>query len=56
MEANFPTSVIATLRYEQRWRFDPLTEFNYGVELSRRVYDGSVENTAALTFGLRQRF
>ncbi len=52
-EANFRSSVIATVTYEHRWRFDPLGEFHYGLQLQRRVYDGSVENTAALTLGMR---
>jgi biofilm PGA synthesis protein PgaA len=55
-EDGFGANAIATVSYEQRWRFDPLNEFHYGVELSRRVYDGSVENTLALTLGLRSRF
>ena len=44
------------MSYEHRWRFDPLFEFAYGVELSRRVYDGSVENTVTLIFRLARRF
>jgi len=35
---------------------DPLTEFRYGVLLSRRVYDGSVEKSVTLVVGLTQRF
>ena len=55
-QAHYPGNVIATVRYEHRWRFDPQMEFRYGLELSRRVYDGLVENTEALTFGLRRSF
>ena len=55
-QAHFPSKPIATVSYEHRWRFDPLFEFAYGVELSRRVYDGSVENSVALTFRLARRF
>jgi tetratricopeptide (TPR) repeat protein len=55
-EAHFPADVIATTRYEHRWRFDPWMEVDYGVELSRRVYDGSPETTVALVAGLRRRF
>jgi biofilm PGA synthesis protein PgaA len=54
-EYGFPDNWIGTLNYEHRWRFDPLTEFRYGVLLTRRVYDGSVENTLTFIVGLRQR-
>jgi biofilm PGA synthesis protein PgaA len=55
-EAHFATDVIATVSYEHRWHFDPYVELHYGVQLTRRVYDGSVENTATLTTGFRWRF
>lgn len=54
-EQGYANNWIGTLNYEHRWRFDPLTEFRYGVMLMRRVYDGSVENTLGFTIGLRQR-
>lgn len=54
-EQGFASNWIGTVNYEHRWRFDPLTEFRYGVFLMRRVYDGSVENTLGFTIGLRQR-
>lgn len=54
-EQGYANNWIGTLNYEHRWRFDPLTELRYGVMLMRRVYDGSVENTLAVTLGLRQR-
>jgi len=54
-EQGYASNWIGTLNYEHRWRFDPLTEFRYGVMLMRRVYDGSVENTLGFTIGLRQR-
>jgi biofilm PGA synthesis protein PgaA len=54
-EYGFPDNWIGTLNYEHRWRFDPLTEFHYGVMLTRRIYDGSVENTLMFILGLRQR-
>jgi biofilm PGA synthesis protein PgaA len=54
-ERGYANNWIGTLNYEHRWRFDPLTEFRYGVMLMRRVYDGSVENTLGFTIGLRQR-
>ena len=55
-EARFPTNWIATLAYEHRWRFDPWLAFAYGVEFSRRVYDGSAERTVAFTARLSRRF
>ena len=54
-EYGYADNWIGTLKYEHRWRFDPLTEFRYGVMLMRRVYDGSVENTLGFLVGLRQR-
>lgn len=54
-EQGYANNWIGTLTYEHRWRFDPLTELHYGVLLSRRVYDGSVENTLGFIIGLRQR-
>lgn len=54
-EYGYGNNWIGTVRYEHRWRFDPLTEFHYGINLMRRVYDGSVENGWLLTLGLAQR-
>lgn len=54
-EYGYSDNWIGTINYEHRWRFDPLTEFRYGVVLGRRVYDGSVENTLTFIVGLRQR-
>ena len=55
-EQGFRDDWIATINYEHRWRFDPFTALHYGVMLTRRVYDGSVEKTVTLTLGLTQRF
>ena len=55
-EAHFSPSVIATINYEQRWHFDQFLELRYGLQLQRRVYDGSVENTATLTLGMSRKF
>ena len=55
-ENGFGDNWIATIDYQHRWRFDPLSEFHYGVQLSRRVYDGSVEKSVTLVVGLTQRF
>jgi biofilm PGA synthesis protein PgaA len=54
-EYGYNDNWIGTINYEHRWRFDPLTELHYGVVLTRRVYDGSVENGIALMIGLSQR-
>jgi biofilm PGA synthesis protein PgaA len=54
-EYGYSDNWMGTVNYEHRWRFDPLTEFRYGVMLTRRVYDGSVENTLMFIVGLRQR-
>jgi biofilm PGA synthesis protein PgaA len=54
-ERGFATDWIGSVSYEHRWRFDPWTEFHYGVVLSRNVFDGDPEEAFALLFGLRQR-
>jgi biofilm PGA synthesis protein PgaA len=54
-EYGFSDNWIGTVNYEHRWRFDPLTEFRYGIRISRRVYDGEVENTLMFIVGLTQR-
>lgn len=46
---------IGIASYEHRWRIDPRTEFRYGVQVSRRVYDGQEEKSIGLIVGLRQR-
>ena len=55
-EAHFSPNFIATVHYEHRWRFDPFMELRYGLQLQRKVYDGSVENTAMLTLGMLWKF
>ena len=55
-EAHFSTGFIATVNYQQRWHFDQFTELRYGLQLQRRLYDGSVENTATLTLGMSRKF
>jgi biofilm PGA synthesis protein PgaA len=54
-EYGFRDNWTGNIDYEHRWRFDPLTEFRYGVRLMRRVYDGQVENTLMFIAGLTQR-
>ncbi len=54
-ERGYTNDWIATLNYEHRWRFDPLTAVTYGAGLARRVYDGSVENSLFFVIRLTQR-
>ena len=46
---------IGIASYEHRWRIDPRTEFRYGIQVSRKVYDGLEEKSIGLIVGLRQR-
>lgn len=46
---------IGVASYEHRWRIDPRTEFRYGVQVSRKFYDGLEERSIGLIVGLRQR-
>jgi len=55
-QRDYGSDAIGSLRYEQRWRHDPLTEFGYGGEVSRRAYDGTPENLWLLFANLRHRF
>ena len=55
-ERGFDDTWIGTVKYDHRWRFDPLTELRYGGMVTRRVYDGSVETTYTFTAGGTQRF
>jgi biofilm PGA synthesis protein PgaA len=55
-QRDYGRDAIGSLRYEQRWRHDPLTELSYGSEVSRRVYDGRIENPWSLFANLRHRF
>ena len=55
-QRDYSNAWVGTVRYEHRWRVDPLTSFYYGVGLTRRVYDGVPERTLTFTAGLGQRF
>lgn len=55
-QRGFDETWIGNLRYLHRWRFDPWRELVYGVDLSRRVYDGEAERMISIYAGLRQRF
>lgn len=54
-QQGYSTGWIGALNYQHRWRFDPLTEFRYGVQLTRRIYDGDPSRGFAFLFGLTQR-
>ncbi|CAN5441831.1 poly-beta-1,6 N-acetyl-D-glucosamine export porin PgaA [soil metagenome] len=54
-ERGYGESWLGVASYEHRWRFDPYTEFRYGVQVSRRTYDGSEFRELAFIIGLRQR-
>ena len=55
-QKGFGSDWIGILGYEHRWRLGPRTEFHYGVQLSRRVFDAEPEEGFAAIFGLSQRF
>jgi hypothetical protein len=40
-QEGFGSGAIGSLSYEQRYRFDPTFEIRYGVEMNRRIYDGT---------------
>lgn len=54
-QQGYASDWIAMATYEHRWRIDPRTEFRYGIQASRRVYDGVEEKSYGLIVGLRQR-
>jgi biofilm PGA synthesis protein PgaA len=55
VQNGFATDWIGIASYEHRWRFDPRTEIRYGIQFSRKIYDGIEEKTIGLIIGLRQR-
>jgi biofilm PGA synthesis protein PgaA len=54
-QEGYATGWIGTAAYEHRWRFDPLTELRYGVQLTRRLYDGEAERGISFIVALTQR-
>jgi biofilm PGA synthesis protein PgaA len=54
-QQGYGTGWVGTAAYEHRWRFDPMTEFRYGIQATRRIYDGDVERGIALIIALTQR-
>jgi hypothetical protein len=55
-QEGFGTDWVGSIGYEQRWAFQPRTEFRYGVVLARNVFDGDPEESLAVTFGLQRKF
>jgi poly-beta-1,6 N-acetyl-D-glucosamine export porin PgaA len=55
-QQGYGTGGIGGVLYEQAWRSDPRTEFRYGVEWNRRLYDGVPERTWILFASLVTRF
>lgn len=54
-QQGYGDNLIGVASYEHRWRIDPRTEFRYGVQVSRKYYDGLEERSIGLILGLRQR-
>jgi biofilm PGA synthesis protein PgaA len=55
-QEHFPAGGIGNARYSQSYRIDPLTELRWGVEVSRRIYDGDAVGNLTLSAGWNQRF
>ena len=55
-QQGFGSGAVGSLRYQQAWRHDPLTEWRYGVTFGRAIYDGVPENSGALFLNLLHRF
>jgi biofilm PGA synthesis protein PgaA len=55
-QEGFGSGTIGTLVYEQRYRFNPAFELRYGLEWSRRIYDGSAERALVGFLGANRRF
>lgn len=54
-QQGYGDNLIGAASYEHRWRIDPSTELRYGVQVSRKFYDGLEERSIGLIVGLRQR-
>jgi biofilm PGA synthesis protein PgaA len=55
-QSDFGSAPIGSIRYEQIYHVSPATELNYGVQLSRNVYDGESENSLGFFFSLKHSF
>ncbi len=55
-QRDFGQDGIGDITYEQFYRHDPRTEWNYGISWSRRVYDGDAERSLTAFVRLNQRF
>jgi len=55
-QEGFGSGAIGSLSYEQRYRFDPTFEIRYGLEMNRRIYDGTAERGLTGFFSMNKRF
>ena len=55
-QEGFGAGTIGSLSYEQRYRFDPTFEIRYGLEMNRRIYDGTAERALTGFFSVNKRF
>lgn len=54
-QRGFQAGTLWTASYELRWRFDPWTEFVYGISLNQRIYDGEAAHDTGVFLTLRQK-
>ena len=55
-QSDFGQGAIAEVSYTQTFRVEPRTEWNYGLQWSRRLYDGDTEHSLTAFVQLNQRF
>lgn len=55
-QSDFGSAPIGSILYEQIYHVDLATEVNYGVQLSRNVYDGEAENSLGFFLSLKHSF
>jgi biofilm PGA synthesis protein PgaA len=55
-QQGYGAGAIGGLRYTQAWRHDPLTEWRYGIELNRSIYDGVPERNGIAFVNFNHRF
>ena len=55
-QQGFSGGSVGSVLYEQRLRLDPTFELRYGLELNKRIYDGTAERALIGFAGLNKRF
>jgi len=55
-QQDYGAGAIGSLHWRLRWRWDPFTEVDGGIEGSRRIYDGIAERVWTLSLALLHRF